>query len=387
MQWIQNIEQYFSAARTPIEQRTKITVSYLKGEAIQWWRGIGFIAYHTPWHKFCSAVTQRFAITSVYENVKAFHKLTQQTSVTQYIAEFEQHMNLMRRDNPAVPDDYYMHSFIAGLNPYIQSHLECLEPTDMTKAMWLARIIEKSCPPPTTQKSYVPNYRRGTPREVSKPVVPASTSPAAVIQQAREKGICYKCSEPWFPGHKQVCKMSQKAHIQALQEQVENPDIIYIVDAEEVQSDVDEEPPDHQELKISMHAATGVPEDKKKHTFTLQVQIGNTVGLALVDSGSTTTFISPALALQSGCPATPVKQVQVTVANGGKLYSDFSLYNTKYTIQGVELESDFRMLKLTGYDIILGADSMYKHNLVIFYLPNMKLGIKHSNGKQITLPG
>ena len=117
-------------------------------------------------------------------------------------------MNLMRRDNPAVPDDYYMHSFIAGLNPYIQSHLECLEPTDMTKAMWLARRIEKSCPATTTQKSYVPNYRRGTPGEISKPVIPASTSPATVIQQAREKGICYKCREPCFPGHKQVCKLS-----------------------------------------------------------------------------------------------------------------------------------------------------------------------------------
>ena len=86
--WIQNIEQYFSAARTPIEQRTEIAVSYLKGEAIQWWRGTGFIAHHTPWHKFCSTITQRFAITTVCENVKAFHKLTQQTSVAQYIADF-----------------------------------------------------------------------------------------------------------------------------------------------------------------------------------------------------------------------------------------------------------------------------------------------------------
>ena len=171
-----------------------------------------------------------------------------------------------------------------------------------------------------------------------------STTPASLIQQAREKGICYKCREPWFPGHKQVCKMSQKSQIQALQEQAGNPEIIYIVDAEEVQSDVEEEPPDNTELKISMHAATGLPEDKKKQTFTLQVKIGNTVGLALVDSGSTTTFISPALAAQSGCPATPVKQVQVTVANGGKLYSDFSLHKTSYNIQGVELVSDFRFL-------------------------------------------
>lgn len=62
--WIQNIEQYFSASRTPNEQRTEIAISYLKGEAIQWWRGTGFLVSNTPWHKFCSALTQRFAVTS-----------------------------------------------------------------------------------------------------------------------------------------------------------------------------------------------------------------------------------------------------------------------------------------------------------------------------------
>lgn len=79
--WIQNIEQYFSASRTPNEQRTEIAVSYLKGEAIQWWRGTNFIVSKTPWHKFCSAITQMFAVTSMCENVKSFHKLTQNASL------------------------------------------------------------------------------------------------------------------------------------------------------------------------------------------------------------------------------------------------------------------------------------------------------------------
>ena len=64
------------------------------------------------------------------------------------------------------------------------------------------------------------------------------------------------------------------------------------MDAEEILADLEEEPPDNPELKISMHAATGVPDDKKIHTFSLQVKIGNTMARALVDSGSTTTFIS-----------------------------------------------------------------------------------------------
>lgn len=34
--WIQTIEMYFEAARTPMEQKTEIVVTYLKGPAIEW---------------------------------------------------------------------------------------------------------------------------------------------------------------------------------------------------------------------------------------------------------------------------------------------------------------------------------------------------------------
>jgi hypothetical protein len=45
----------------------------------------------------------------------------------------------MRRDNPTLPDDYYINSFISGLQTHIQVHLQCLKPVDMQQAMWYAR--------------------------------------------------------------------------------------------------------------------------------------------------------------------------------------------------------------------------------------------------------
>lgn len=111
-------------------------------------------------------------------------------------------MNFMRRDNPTVPDNYYMHSFIAGLNPCIQSHLECLEPASMQKAMWLARTIVKSCPPVSTATPKYYNPQKNIVCDSPKPTVISNAPAATVIQRAREKGVCYKCIEPWFPGHK-----------------------------------------------------------------------------------------------------------------------------------------------------------------------------------------
>lgn len=126
--WIQTIEQYFDTSRTPLEQRTEIAVSYLKGTAVQWWRGTGFHANTLPWHRFCRYIGDRFAESSICDNVKQFHALSQSGTVGQYIEQFERSLNLMRRDNPGLPDDYYTNSFVAGLSDYIQAHLQCSKP-------------------------------------------------------------------------------------------------------------------------------------------------------------------------------------------------------------------------------------------------------------------
>ena len=129
--WIQIIEQYFDAARTPLEQRTEIATTYLKGPAIQWWRSTGVQPTNLPWHRFCRLVSDRFAVASICDNIKTFHALTQKGSVAQYTLQFEHCTNLMRRDNPALTEDYYLNSYIAGLSDYIQNHLQCHKPRDM----------------------------------------------------------------------------------------------------------------------------------------------------------------------------------------------------------------------------------------------------------------
>lgn len=132
--WIQTLEQYFDTSRTPLEQRTELAVSYLQGTTVQWWRGTGFHASTLPWHRFCRYIGDRFVESSICDNVKQFHDLSQTGTVGQYIEQFERSLNLMRRDNPSLPDDYYTNSFIAGLSDYIQAHLQCNKPKDLQDA-------------------------------------------------------------------------------------------------------------------------------------------------------------------------------------------------------------------------------------------------------------
>lgn len=67
-------------------------------------------------------IGKRFAHQSVYDVIVAFHSVKQQTTVSSYIDMFEEAMAMVRRDNPYLPEEYYIRSFIAGLKDYNQSH-------------------------------------------------------------------------------------------------------------------------------------------------------------------------------------------------------------------------------------------------------------------------
>ena len=74
-----------------------------------------------------------------------------------------------------------------------------------------------------------------------------------------------------------------------------------------------------------MHALHGI--SSAKQTFTLSVLIGNCSALALVDSGSTTTFMTLAFAQKTQCELVPHKRMRVTVANGEKLWTELACPN------------------------------------------------------------
>jgi predicted aspartyl protease len=131
-----------------------------------------------------------------------------------------------------------------------------------------------------------------------------------------------------------------------------------------------------------MHAVKGT--SKEHYTFIVSVQIGDFIATALIDSGSTTTFMTPELAHTIKCDLSPTRKVKVLVANGGELSSEFYTPNCKYSVQGHELLFGFRILPLTGYDIILGSDWIRHHSLVVLDYKQMFVKIRTPEGKKIT---
>jgi hypothetical protein len=104
-------------------------------------------------------------------------------------------------------------------------------------------------------------------------------------------------------------------------------------------------------LGISLHDLTGL---SSTNTMQLMITIAGMELRALVDSGSTHTFIHDAMEHSLGLDIVHQPGLSVKVANGERLQSCGAYKATTITIQGESFVVDCYTLPLEGFDVILG---------------------------------
>jgi hypothetical protein len=87
--------------------------------------------------------------------------------------------------------------------------------------------------------------------------------------------------------------------------------VIFITENSDSEDEQEEAQP---ELQLSMHALCGMK--SAADTFIVSIQVGKHYATALVDTGSTTTFMTPQFATLIACHTIPAKRMEVAVANG-----------------------------------------------------------------------
>jgi hypothetical protein len=98
--------------------------------------------------------------------------------------------------------------------------------------------------------------------------------------------------------------------------------------------------------QLSMHVVQGT--SSKVNTFALHVYIGKVKAMALVDTGSTGTFIDSKFVVNHHLPLSTASELIVLAANGQEMLSQSQCKGCKYTIQGKTFCSDFRAISLQG---------------------------------------
>jgi hypothetical protein len=201
-----------------------------------------------------------------------------------------------------------------------------------------------------------PNPTQPRPLPANQPNKPLPIKP-------REPGECWGCQEPWTPEHKFNYKFRRAVNAMDMSpenwlvvEQVMEDENHVLLQAETSEPAMQQPP---QLLLISSHVVNGT---SSAATFSLVIIIGGKRGVALVDSGSTDTFIDYSFASQCHCPIISTKSRAIKVAGGGTLDSNATTGSVQYTIQKEAFTGEFKMLVLRGYDVILACDWIKQHS-------------------------
>lgn len=104
---------------------------------------------------------------------------------------------------------------------------------------------------------------------------------------------------------------------------------------------------------------------------------------ALIDNGSCGTFLHHDTAIKANYQVTNCKPVKVRVVNGNILWSKAQCLQSPYFIQGTEFLADFRILPLTRYDIILGADWLAQYSPILMDYNVRYIAVTLSDGKMV----
>jgi hypothetical protein len=102
--------------------------------------------------------------------------------------------------------------------------------------------------------------------------------------------------------------------------------------------------------------------------------VGHSV-LILLDSGSSISFVSSAIAYQLPTPPVPCPSFCVQVANGSKLSCSSQIVDAVWSVQGCQFVTTLKVLDLQPYDMVIGMDWLSLHSPMMVHWADRWLSI------------
>jgi hypothetical protein len=286
-----------------------------------------------------------------------------------------------KKENPDVKEAYYIKCYINGLKPEIKHYMKPLKPTHLYDVVEHARDMEQEVLAnsashsrlfsPVSQFQKQP-YTQFKPRNTTEagPQKQQDKPPAKPEPRYKEPNLCRYCGQKWFFGH--MCQQYKTVNLMTAEEQTDpaEDELQDNAPLDEHDTPVTSPSTEEQLMQISLQAVQG---KNSPNTFTLSVLIGGKTATALVDTGSTHTFIDLKFTTKINYKTVSNTLEKVLVAGGGELQTGPHVENLQYTIQGNSFQNSFKILPLKGYDIVLGGDWMLCHSPITFDYQKMKI--------------
>ncbi|XP_006584211.2 uncharacterized protein [Glycine max] len=404
--WIFKITQFFEYHGTPDHDRITIAAFYMEGRALAWFQWMSSNGQFTSWPVFLQALQNRFAPSQYEDPSGSLFKLTQRTTVTEYLSEFEELANRV----VGLPAPFLLSCFVFGLVPEIRREVMVNQPLIVAQAAGLARLHEEKLrdfrfdfrqiprprappppplaptqPPPLTpfaspRFSPLPPLLPSPPRPFPSPPPTVRRLTPEELASRLERGLCFSCDEKFHKGH----RCTPRVHLLIADED----DPLEHVGSNIDPADPGDPTPGPIELPetpahISLNSLAGhlAPE-----TLRLVGHISSHPILVLIDSGSTHNFIQDQLVAQLGLPCRPTTPLKVLVGNGQHLQCHTTCDSTTIDLQQHSFAVDLYVLPIAGANVILGVQWLQSLGPILTDYTKLSMQFFH-DGRIVELQG
>lgn len=345
----------------------------------------------------CEKVCARFSRDRQRTLIQQWIRITQSSSVKDYVERFDSIMHQLLAYGGANDPIYFVTKFVDGLKDNIRTAVMMLRPDDLDSACSLALLQEEALEgmPLSSAKRpdsgvYVKARITANPVMMNKGTTLATGEDKKGIDMTRtrdeklsslkayrrSKGLCFTCGERWSRDHK--CASAIQLHV------VEEL-LIALQSEPKEDNTLDENLTTEGDtlMSISYQALNGTEFSK---SIRLRGWVQGAELLMLVDSGSTHSFVDEKIGSKFlGLKLLP-QPLKVQIADGGQLNCCKVIPNCDWWIQGQHFSSNFRLLPLGNYDVILGMDWLEQFSPMQIEWNHKWLEFFHQ-GKMIRLQG
>lgn len=373
--WRQRCETYFDFYSVARGMWIRMAIMNFVGTATFWLQSVENRLGEMSWEEFCGCLNARFGRDQHSMLIRQFYHIHQTNSVSEYVEQFDVLLHQLLAHEGQLTPAMITARFLDGLKEEVRSVVVIQRPNNLDAACSLALLQED-----VLMHSGRREHRRQDGGGFSKPLqkgttmvgsslsattnrvaYPASASRledsklTALKAYRKAKGLCFKCGEKW--GHAHRCSNTVPLHL------VEEMWALTVTGEEEEQTKLVTEGGVDSDgeavLSISVNAVSG---SEGNRTVRLWALIQRQQLLVLVDSGSSTSFMSDHLMGKVTGVQSILEPVQVKVADGRCLWSKYFVPGCQWLCGGITFHTDFKFLPLSGYDIILGMDWLEAHS-------------------------
>jgi Retroviral aspartyl protease len=200
-----------------------------------------------------------------------------------------------------------------------------------------------------------------------------STKPLT-LDQKKTLGLCFTCGDNFFPSHKCKFKGFHYLNGEELSDAEDtNPDTSFVSPSEHIIGD-------DSVLIIMCTVATSSPHKR----FKFKAQIGQIDIIAIIDSGSTHSFINPLIVQALSLSTFGSSPLTVTIASGSQMTSSIVCANLIFQLQDHVFSGNFQVLQVAGIDLILSMDRLHSYSPITMDCHKGILFV-YSEGVHITL--